>query len=96
MNKAVIRLTEALDGAAYSCAQRMVLFMDQERKRVSANSGEDDSPTAKLKNESARQRWDMFHRAIAHAKKSADEAIPDSEEQSVAHPTSGPFLTVVR
>lgn len=33
-----------------------------------------------LKNESARQRWQLFHRAIAHAKLSNNAALEDLDE----------------
>lgn len=33
------------------------------------------TPFDTLKNESARQRWQLFHRAIAHAKQSNTEAL---------------------
>lgn len=34
-----------------------------------------------LKNESARQRWQLFHRAIAHAKQSNCAALEDGQAQ---------------
>jgi hypothetical protein len=33
-----------------------------------------------LKNESARQRWQLFHRAIAHAKQSNYQALEQVDE----------------
>lgn len=33
-----------------------------------------------LKNESARQRWQLFHRAIAHAKQSNYQALDEAAE----------------
>jgi hypothetical protein len=32
-----------------------------------------------LKSESARQRWELFHRAIAHAKRSNTAAMQEAE-----------------
>lgn len=37
-----------------------------------------------LKNESARQRWDLFHRAIAHAKQSNEVAMRDDDASRIA------------
>lgn len=40
-----------------------------------------------LKNESARQRWELFHRAIAHAKQSNTNAMQEAEtDQADGHP----------
>jgi len=41
-------------------------------------------PEISWKNESARQRWELFHRAIAHAKQSNLNAMTEGE------PASGP------
>jgi hypothetical protein len=55
-----------------------------------------EAPTASLKNESARQRWDLFHRAIAHAKQSNDEALLDADGDSSDCKSGGPLLSIVR
>ena len=55
-----------------------------------------DSPIDGLKNESARQRWELFHRAIAHAKQSTNAALDDAETQRGDPECSGPVLTIVR
>jgi hypothetical protein len=34
-----------------------------------------------LKNESARQRWELFHRAIAHAKQSNTNAMQEADRK---------------
>ncbi|MEO1201907.1 MAG: hypothetical protein AAFX10_04305 [Pseudomonadota bacterium] len=54
------------------------------------------SATATLKNESSRQRWELFHRAIAHAKQSNDEALLESDAGSADGNSSVPVLSVVR
>lgn len=51
---------------------------------------------AALKSESARQRWDMFHRAIAHAKQSNNAALQDAEPAAAETKRSGPVLTIAR
>ena len=49
------------------------------------------------KNESARQRWELFHRAISHAKQSNVEALCDSEDASADDKrTAAPFLYVAK
>ena len=63
---------------------------------MSAKHSDNESPTANLKNESARQRWDLFHRAIAHAKQSNDRDLAETEAQSTDGGASGPLLSIVR
>ena len=55
-----------------------------------------DSPIDALKNESARQRWELFHRAIAHAKESNTAALHEADAQGRDTDCSGPLLTIVR
>ena len=55
-----------------------------------------DFPVDTLKNESARQRWELFHRAIAHAKESNDAALHEADTASGDHEGAGPLLTIVR
>lgn len=53
------------------------------------NKSSTDQPrTEALKNESTRQRWDLFHRAIAHAKHSNDSALQKSCDEAVLRPVS--------
>jgi len=55
-----------------------------------------DSPVDTLKNEAARQRWELFHRAIAHAKESNNASLHDADAQSGDAECVGPLLTIVR
>ncbi|MDH3350272.1 MAG: hypothetical protein OEM60_01330 [Gammaproteobacteria bacterium] len=55
-----------------------------------------ESPVVSLKDESARQRWELFHRAIAHAKQSTDAALDDGDGQPSDAKSGGPLLTIVR
>ncbi|MDJ0748874.1 MAG: hypothetical protein QNJ11_05285 [Woeseiaceae bacterium] len=55
-----------------------------------------DFPVDTLKNESARQRWELFHRAIAHAKESNNAALHEADTASGDHEGAGPLLTIVR
>lgn len=57
---------------------------------------EAESPVVVLKDESARQRWELFHRAIAHAKQSNDAALDESDGNTVDGKKSGPLLSLVR
>ena len=57
---------------------------------------EADSPVVVLKDESARQRWELFHRAIAHAKQSNDAALDEPDGNAADAKKSGPLLSIVR
>lgn len=61
---------------------------------MSRKHTETESPTSALKNESARQRWELFHRAIAHAKQTNDDALLESDDSSDS--AGGPLLSIVR
>lgn len=54
-----------------------------------------ESPVVTLKDESARQRWELFHRAIAHAKRSNEIALENPEAAGDGD-KSGPHLSLVR
>jgi len=55
-----------------------------------------DTPVGALKNESARQRWELFHRAIAHAKQSNSSAMQDADSSADEPKPAGPALTIVK
>jgi len=63
---------------------------------MSNNCSENESPLSALKSESARQRWDMFHRAIAHAKQSNTAALQETESTATKSKRTGPLLTIAR
>lgn len=63
---------------------------------MSNNCSENESPLSALKSESARQRWDMFHRAIAHAKQSNNAALQEAEIPAANPKSSSPLLSVAR
>ncbi|NNC77780.1 MAG: hypothetical protein HKN77_07435 [Woeseiaceae bacterium] len=63
---------------------------------MSRNHKDADSPIATLKNESSRQRWELFHRAIAHAKQSNQDALQETDGQASSGGNSGPLLSIVR
>jgi hypothetical protein len=55
-----------------------------------------ESPVDSLQNESARQRWELFHRAIAHAKESNNAALNEADTPSGDAECAGPLLTIIR
>lgn len=58
---------------------------------------EAESPVVFLKDESARQRWELFHQAIAMAKQVNAAALDDTDKVSSDRKKSdGPVLSVVR
>ena len=56
----------------------------------------DESPIEALTSESARQRWELFHRAIAHAKESNNALLDDSDTRVADTESASPLLTIVR
>ena len=63
---------------------------------MSNNLLENESPLSALKTESARQRWEMFHRAIAHAKRSNTAALQEADSTASKPKRTGPLLTIAR
>ena len=57
---------------------------------------EADSPAFSLKDEAARQRWELFHRAIAHAKRCNNDALTEAEETPLESGPGAPFLTIIK
>jgi hypothetical protein len=63
---------------------------------MSKKQPNNDSPIEALTSESARQRWELFHRAIAHAKESNNALLDDDDSHGVESESAGPLLTIVR
>ena len=63
---------------------------------MSKKQPKDDSPIEALTSESARQRWELFHRAIAHAKESNNALLDDGDARTADTESAGPLLTIVR
>lgn len=63
---------------------------------MSNKQRKNDFPAATFKNDAARQRWELFHRAIAHAKESNNAALHEADARSSDPETAGPLLTIVR
>ena len=63
---------------------------------MSKKQPKNESPAEALTTESARQRWELFHRAIAHAKESNNALLDDSDAHGVDTENAGPLLTIVR
>lgn len=74
------------------------MLQDRQREhgRMTNKRLDNESPTTALKNDATRQRWEMFHRAIAHAKQSNSDALQDDESLPAEHVHSGPQLSIVR
>ena len=64
--------------------------------RMSKKQPETDSPFESFSSEAARQRWELFHRAIAHAKESTHAALDDSDARGSETESTSPLLTLVR
>jgi hypothetical protein len=63
---------------------------------MSTKHKEIQAPVVSLKNESSRQRWELFHRAIAHAKETNNAALVDSDAANEDAERGYPMLTIVR
>jgi len=63
---------------------------------MSTKHKEIQAPFESLKNESSRQRWKLFHRAIAHAKESNNAALADTDTPKEDAEHGGPILTIIR
>jgi hypothetical protein len=63
---------------------------------MSKKQSKNESPIEALTSESARQRWELFHRAIAHAKESNNALLDDGDSHGVDTESVGPLLTIVR
>ncbi len=63
---------------------------------MSNKSTKTESPVISLKNESARQRWELFHRAIAHAKQTNDDELLETAESVRETKSPVPLLSIVR
>ena len=55
-----------------------------------------DFPIESFKNEFTRQRWELFHRAIAHAKESNNAALHEADAAGGDTESAGPLLTIIR
>ena len=63
---------------------------------MSKNCTQSNSPLAALKNEATRKRWELFHLAIAHAKKSNLIEMQEADAPSADAESSGPMLSIAR
>ena len=77
----------------------IVAFNGYQRRnhgRMSDRFADNKSPLAALKSDAARQRWELFHRAIAHAKQSTHSGMEEPDEAAGEPKRSGPLLSIVR
>jgi len=63
---------------------------------MSNNNKKSESPLDSLTSDAARQRWQLFHRAIAYAKESNSAALVDSDNLSDETDNPAPLLSVIR
>jgi len=63
---------------------------------MSKSNSQADSPVSTLKNEAARQRWELFHLAISHAKKSNTVAMQEADTPSSEAASAAPLLSITR
>ena len=61
-----------------------------------ASNKKSEIPFDTLTNESARQRWELFHRAIAHAKESNNDSLLEADTRDGDVESVGPMLSIVR
>lgn len=79
--------------ANYSCPHKTSI---RDLSSMKTKYTEPESPAFTFKNEFARQRWELFHRAIAHAKQTNEAALIDAEADTLEVAQVAPRLTVVR
>jgi hypothetical protein len=91
--QAVMCLTEAFSAANYSQQQHST---NCDLNSMSNKYTESESPVVTLKNESSRQRWELFHRAIAHAKQSNAASLAADDCAANDPRTVVPRLSIVR
>jgi len=60
-----------------------------------ASNKKSEIPFDTLKNESARQRWELFHRAIAHAKASNNDSLLEGDARDGDVESAEPVLSIV-
>ena len=58
------------------------------------NHSKTDSPVEVLTDEAARKRWELFHLAIAHAKKFNAVALQEAETSTAEPKRADPLLSV--
>ena len=92
-NQAVICLTPHASGANYSASHWTYI---RDRNSMSNKCKEAEKPVVFLKDASARQRWELFHQAIATAKQSNLAALDDSDGVKTDRKNDGPMLSIVR
>jgi len=63
---------------------------------MSIKLSQPESPIAGLKNEASRQRWELFHRAIAHAKQSNSDALQQASPDDGEVERRRPVLTIAK
>ena len=71
-------------------------LLTESEYNMSRNHKESEAPVVVWKNESSRQRWELFHRAIAHAKATNQLALVESDTHADDNKVAAPVLSIVR
>ncbi len=94
--RAVICLTEECTQAPYSSQTDCLFERIQLGRRMTRKTHDTDAPAFSFKNDSARQRWELFHRAIAHAKQTNLDDMEDRDPSTEDASRAAPRLSIVR
>ena len=86
-------LTEVVQVANYSCPNKTSI---RDLNSMKTKYTEPESPSFTFKNEFARQRWELFHRAIGYAKQTNEAALVEADVDTPDAPQAAPRLTLVR
>ena len=65
-------------------------------KSMSNKNEKTDFPSETFKNDAVRQRWELFHRAIAYAKESNNAALNEADTAGDDTESAATILTIVR
>ncbi len=65
-------------------------------QRMKRKTIDTDVPCYSFKNDSARQRWELFHRAIAHAKQTNLDAVDKRDGVADEHKRGVTLMSIVR
>jgi hypothetical protein len=63
---------------------------------MSTKGTDNEVQLGSLKNEAARQRWELFHRAIAHAKQSNNNELQETDSPAADSKPTAPVLSIAR
>lgn len=94
--QAVKCLTEGCEFRAYSALTDWIFERIHFGQRMKRKTIDTDVPAYSFKNDAARQRWELFHRAIAHAKQSNLAAMDKCDGAADDPKRNVPLMSIVR